>query len=107
MACNMVRAFSNRAGEGGAKNLGAYLIAFVAVPLAGGKPIPREDASFLALPCDVVVVAALGGSINHATAPLLQCQAVVEGANAAVTPSGDDILKQRGTCDMVATANPS
>lgn len=40
----------------------------------GGAAIPREDSSFLATPCDVVVTAALGGSLNAATAPKLDCK---------------------------------
>ncbi|GBF99966.1 glutamate dehydrogenase [Raphidocelis subcapitata] len=61
----------------------------------GGTPLP-SDPDFLAIPCDVLVPAALGGVINARTAPRLQCKAVVEAANAPTTAEGDAILRARG-----------
>lgn len=58
--------------------------------------MPREDAEFLSTPCDVLVLAALGGAVNSTTAPLLQCAAVIEGANHAITPTADRILQHKG-----------
>mmetsp|Transcript_28219 Transcript_28219/g.71949 ORF Transcript_28219/g.71949 Transcript_28219/m.71949 type:complete len:464 (-) Transcript_28219:476-1867(-) len=61
----------------------------------GGTAIPN-DASFLEIPCDVVIPAAVAGTINADTAPKLQCSAVVEAANAGITPEGNAILARRG-----------
>jgi glutamate dehydrogenase (NAD(P)+) len=62
----------------------------------GGGALMADSMSFLSLPCDVLIPAAIGGVINARTAAKLQCRAVVEAANSAATPEGDAILRQRG-----------
>jgi glutamate dehydrogenase (NADP+) len=47
----------------------------------------------LEAPVDVVLAAALGGQIDQQVAPRLQCRAVVEIANAAVTNEADAFLE--------------
>ena len=59
----------------------------------GGDPIDGED--IWAVPCDVMVPAALGGVINReANAKALDCRMVVEAANAPTTPVADKILTE-------------
>jgi glutamate dehydrogenase (NAD(P)+) len=62
----------------------------------GGGALMNDSVSFLSLPCDVLVPAAISGVITSRTAPKLQCRAVIEAANAACTPEGDGVLRQRG-----------
>ncbi len=50
----------------------------------------------LALECDVLIPAALGGAINESNADELRCKMVVEGANAPTTPAADRILADKG-----------
>ena len=47
----------------------------------------------LEVPVDLVIAAALGGQIDRQVAPRLQCRAVVEVANAAVTNEADAYLE--------------
>ena len=61
---------------------------------AGGGPV--DAASFLALPCDVLVPAAGGGMITAANAGRIQASLVAEGANGPTTPEADDLLHARG-----------
>lgn len=62
----------------------------------GGGAVMGDSPSFLSLPCDVLIPAAVGGVINARTAAKLRCRAVIEAANAAVTPEGDAALRARG-----------
>ena len=57
------------------------------------EPITNEQ--LLALKCDVLVPAALGGVIDGAMAERLQCRVLAEGANGPVTAEGDAVLRQR------------
>jgi glutamate dehydrogenase (NAD(P)+) len=50
----------------------------------------------LALECDVLIPAALGGAINEGNADSLRCRMVLEGANAPTTPAADGILADKG-----------
>ena len=71
----------------------------------GGDPI--DNASLLALDCDVLVPAALGGVITAANAASIRAPVVVEGANAPVDPDADAILAERGVTvlpDILANA---
>ncbi len=75
------------------------------VGLRGSRSITNAD--LLALPCDILVPAALGGQIHSGNADRVQARLVVEGANRPVTPEGDDILARRGVLvlpDILANA---
>lgn len=62
----------------------------------GGGALMADPVSFLSLPCDVLIPAAIGGVITARTAARLQCRAIVEAANSAATPEADVVLRQRG-----------
>jgi glutamate dehydrogenase (NAD(P)+) len=64
------------------------------VGLPGSRSITNED--LLALPCDILIPAALGGQIHSANADRVQARLVVEGANGPITPEADDILSAKG-----------
>jgi glutamate dehydrogenase (NAD(P)+) len=50
----------------------------------------------IALECDVVVPAALGGMIHAGNADTLNTKVVLEGANSPTTPQADEILVDKG-----------
>lgn len=50
----------------------------------------------LTVDCDILVPAALGGSVTADVAARVQAELVVEGANHPVTPDGDEVLHERG-----------
>tara|TARA_B100000315_G_scaffold246779_1_gene274524 strand:- start:7892 stop:9136 length:1245 start_codon:yes stop_codon:yes gene_type:complete len=56
----------------------------------GGKSISNEE--LLALDCDFLIPAALGGVIHKMNADSLNCKFVIEAANGPTTPPGDEIL---------------
>ncbi len=60
-------------------------------PLSG----TLEREAVLAVPCDVLVAAAVEASISAANAHRLRCRAVVPGANLAVTPEAETLLAER------------
>jgi glutamate dehydrogenase (NAD(P)+) len=60
----------------------------------GATPITRDE--FWALPCDIVIPAALESQISRSVAPTLRCKLVAEGANGPTTPNGGAILRERG-----------
>ena len=60
----------------------------------GGDSI--TNAELLALDCDVLIPAALGGVLTGASAAAVRAPIVVEAANAPVTPEGDTILESKG-----------
>ena len=60
----------------------------------GGEAITNEE--LLALECDFLVPAALGGAIHHDNASRIRACMVVEGANHPVTPGGESVLIDRG-----------
>ncbi len=64
------------------------------VGLPATRSITNDD--LLALPCDVLIPAALGGQIHAGNAERVQARLVVEGANRPVTPEADDILSAKG-----------
>jgi glutamate dehydrogenase (NAD(P)+) len=64
------------------------------VGLPGSRTITNQD--LLALDCDILVPAALGGQIHSGNAGEVKARLVVEGANRPVTPEADDILSHRG-----------
>jgi glutamate dehydrogenase (NAD(P)+) len=51
-----------------------------------------SDAELLAIPCDVLVPAALGSVIHGGNASDIKAEAIVEGANEPTTPEADEIL---------------
>jgi glutamate dehydrogenase (NAD(P)+) len=72
---------------------------------AGGDPISNAD--LLALDCDVLIPAALGGVLTGANAASVRAPIVIEAANAPVEPEADAILESRGVVvlpDILANA---
>ena len=70
-----------------------------------GQRISNEE--LLALDCDILVPAALGGVITEANARDIRAKIVVEGANGPTTPEADKLLEQRGIVvvpDILANA---
>jgi glutamate dehydrogenase (NAD(P)+) len=61
---------------------------------AGGRPL--TDADLLALECDVLVPAALGGCITTDNAGRVAAGTSAEGANSPLTPAAHDELTERG-----------
>lgn len=64
------------------------------VGLPGSRSITNAD--LLALPCDILLPAALGGQIHSGNAHRVRARLVVEGANRPTTPQADDILRAQG-----------
>jgi glutamate dehydrogenase (NAD(P)+) len=60
----------------------------------GAELISPDD--LLAIPCDVLIPAALGGMIHEGNADRIDCKMVVEGANSPTTPAADEILMEKG-----------
>ena len=70
-----------------------------------GQAITNEE--LLALECDVLVPAALGGVITEANANDIKAKIIVEGANGPTTTEADKILEGRGITvvpDILANA---
>ncbi|MGE5155403.1 MAG: Glu/Leu/Phe/Val family dehydrogenase, partial [Bdellovibrio bacteriovorus] len=75
------------------------------VGLPGSRSITNAD--LLALPCDILLPAALGGQIHGGNAHRVRAKLIVEGANRPVTPTADDILSAQGVLilpDILANA---
>jgi len=71
----------------------------------GGEAI--TNAELLALPCDILVPAAIGGQITAANAAQVKAKIVVEGANGPTTPEAAKILCDNGVFvipDILANA---
>jgi glutamate dehydrogenase (NAD(P)+) len=71
----------------------------------GGEAIEPDE--LLAVPCDVLIPAALGGMIHEGNADRMQCRVIVEGANSPTTPAADEILNDKGVYiipDVMANA---
>jgi glutamate dehydrogenase (NAD(P)+) len=64
------------------------------VGLPGSRSITNAD--ILALDCDILMPAALGGQIHRGNAGEVKARLVVEGANRPITPEADDLLHARG-----------
>jgi glutamate dehydrogenase (NAD(P)+) len=61
----------------------------------------------IALDCDVLIPAALGGTIHAGNADAIRARLVIEGANSPTTPAADEILNDKGTFvvpDVLANA---
>jgi glutamate dehydrogenase (NAD(P)+) len=71
----------------------------------GVEPIDAED--LVAVECDVLIPAALGGMIHEGNADRLSCKMLIEGANSPTTPAADRILTDKGVYivpDVMANA---
>jgi glutamate dehydrogenase (NAD(P)+) len=68
---------------------------------------PITNADLLALECDVLVPAALGGQLTEQNADRVRAKIIAEGANGPTTPEADGILADRGVMlipDILANA---
>ncbi len=75
------------------------------VGFAGAEAHPIAD--FWAIPCDILVPAALEQQITAENAGRITAKLVLEGANGPTTPEADDILHARGVLvvpDVIANA---
>lgn len=81
--------------------------------VADGRPLGEypdadpNDKSVLQVPCDVVIPAAMEGTLDVSIASLVEARLVVEGANGPTTPEAEANLHQRGVAvvpDLVANA---
>jgi glutamate dehydrogenase (NAD(P)+) len=70
--------------------------------LAGGGLITEygeaeaiDPDDLIAVACDVLIPAALGGMIHERNADRVQCRVILEGANSPTTPTADRILKDK------------
>jgi glutamate dehydrogenase (NAD(P)+) len=88
------------------KALDAYVRASrTVVGFPGGSGLSNEE--LLALPCTVLVPAALENQITALNAPDVRARIIVEGANGPTTPEADRILYERGVLvipDILANA---
>lgn len=72
---------------------------------AMGERLTNEE--LLALPCDILVPAALENQLTERVAPKVQCRLVAEAANGPTAPEADAILRDRGITvipDILANA---
>jgi glutamate dehydrogenase (NAD(P)+) len=60
----------------------------------GAEEIPAD--SLFAIECDVLIPAALGGTIHESNADAINCRMLIEGANSPTTPVADQILHDKG-----------
>jgi glutamate dehydrogenase (NAD(P)+) len=71
----------------------------------GVDAIDPDD--LVAVPCDVLIPAALGGMIHEGNADRIECKMLIEGANSPTTPAADQILGDKGVYiipDVMANA---
>jgi glutamate dehydrogenase (NAD(P)+) len=71
----------------------------------GAERITPEE--LFAIPCDVLMPAALGGMIHEDNADSINCRVLLEGANSPTTPAADEILHDKGVFvipDVMANA---
>jgi len=71
----------------------------------GAEQIDPDD--LIAVECDVLIPAALGGMIHEGNADRVNCRVMIEGANSPTTPAADAILHEKGTYvipDVMANA---
>jgi glutamate dehydrogenase (NAD(P)+) len=60
----------------------------------GAEVISPDD--LLAIECDVLIPAALGGMIHEGNAGRINTKMIIEGANSPTTPAADEILREKG-----------
>ena len=63
------------------------------VNFPGTEPIDNE--SLIALPCDILIPAAVEGQINRDNADKVKARIILEGANGPTTLEADEILKEK------------
>lgn len=66
-----------------------------------------DPEELVAVDCELLIPAALGGTINRANADRVRARMIVEGANSPTTPAGDEILRDKGVFivpDVLANA---
>ncbi len=71
----------------------------------GAEAVTSEELT--ALDCEVLIPAALGGTIHSANAGSVRARMILEGANNPTTPSADEILNSNGVLvvpDVLANA---
>jgi len=71
----------------------------------GAEVISPDD--LLAIECDVLIPAALGGMIHEGNADRINTRMMIEGANSPTTPAADEILHEKGVYvipDVMANA---
>jgi glutamate dehydrogenase (NAD(P)+) len=61
---------------------------------ADAEVISPDD--LLAIECDVLIPAALGGMIHEGNADRINTRMIIEGANSPTTPAADEILDEKG-----------
>jgi glutamate dehydrogenase (NAD(P)+) len=84
---------------------GGRLVDFNGDGRATVEPISADE--LIALECDVLIPAALGGAIHAANADSIRARLVIEGANNPTTPAADAILLDKGVLvvpDVLANA---
>jgi glutamate dehydrogenase (NAD(P)+) len=75
------------------------------VDFPGTERVTNDE--LLALPCDILVPAAVGGQIHRGNADKIKATLIAEGANGPTTPEADVILRDRGVTvipDILANA---
>ena len=88
-----------------AKKSGTALADISHDSLGNAKKISNEE--LIELPCDVLILAALGGQITMQNAPRIKAQTVLELANAPITAEADMLLYKNGVYvvpDILANA---
>ncbi len=69
------------------------------------EPIPAEE--LVSLDCEVLIPAAIGGTIHAANVESIRARVVIEAANNPTTPAADEILQDKGVLvvpDVLANA---
>jgi glutamate dehydrogenase (NAD(P)+) len=70
-----------------------------------GEELTNEE--LLTCPCDVLIPAAMEGTIDERIAPDIDARTIVEAANGPITPKADEILRENGVTilpDILANA---
>ena len=89
-----------------AQALSAHVRAGGRVPDFPGVDVITPD-ELLALECDVLIPAALGGMIHAGNADTVNARMIIEGANSPTTPRADEALTDKGVLvvpDVLANA---
>jgi glutamate dehydrogenase (NAD(P)+) len=74
---------------------------------AGPGVTPITPDELLALDCEVLIPAALGGTIHAGNADAVKARMIIEGANSPTTPAADEVLADAGVFvipDVLANA---